>query len=103
MIHTAISIFHDYHCPILRNSFPPVSYAPVQSDWSPSPSEVPSLTGCLRRTGTQSDWVPQKDWVTSHDWNWCIPTSRVFERRIFLSSNFKKIGFTDEVILCTYL
>ena len=33
MIHTAISIFHDYHCPILRNSFPPVRYAPVQSDW----------------------------------------------------------------------
>ena len=27
-----------------------------QSDWSPSP------TGYLRRTGTQSDWVPQKDW-----------------------------------------
>ena len=42
MIHTTISIFHDYHCPILRNSFPPVSYAPVQSDWSPSLSEVPS-------------------------------------------------------------
>ena len=25
MIHTAISIFHNYHCPILRNSSPPVS------------------------------------------------------------------------------
>ena len=43
-----------------------------------------SRTGYLRRTGIQSDWV------TSHDWNWCIPTSRVFETRIFLSSNFKK-------------
>ena len=85
MIHTAISIFHDYHCPILRNSFPPVRYAPVQSDWSPSPSEVPSPTGYLKRAGIQSDWV------TNHDWNWCIPTSRVFETRIFLSSNFKKM------------
>ena len=50
-----------------------------QSDWSPS------RTGYLRRTGIQSNWV------TSHDWNWCIPTSRVFEMRIFLSSNFKKM------------
>ena len=33
-------------------------------------------------TGTQS---------TSHDRNWCIPISRVFETRIFLSSNFKKM------------
>ena len=33
-------------------------------------------------TGTQS---------TSHDWNSCIPTSRIFETRIFLSSNFKKM------------
>ena len=33
-------------------------------------------------TGTQA---------TSHGWNWCIPTSRVFETRIFLSSNFKKM------------
>ena len=104
MIHTAISIFHDYHCPILRNSFPPAGYAPVQSDWVPV------------RLVTQSDWVPQKDWnpvglgtseglrpsrtgwpvmtgtqSTSHDWNWCIPTSCVFETRIFLSSNFKKM------------
>ena len=45
----------------------------------------PSRTGYLWRTGTQSDWV------TSHDWNWCIPTSRVFETWIFLSSNFKKM------------
>ena len=54
------SIFHDYHCPILRNSFPPVRYAPVpvmtgglgtSHDWSPSPSEVPSRTEYLRRTG----------------------------------------------------
>ena len=44
-----------------------------------------SRTGYLRRTGIQSDSV------TSHDWNWCIPTSRVFETRIFLSSNFKKM------------
>ena len=50
-----------------------------QFDWSPS------RTGYLRRTGIQSDWV------TSHDWNWCIPTSRVLETRIFLSSNFKKM------------
>ena len=105
MIHTAISMFHDYHCPILRNSFPPVRYAPVQSDWVPvrlvtqSFWGTPSPTGYLKRTGTQSDWVPQKDWdpvglgdqSTSHDWNWCIPTSRVFETRIFLSSNFKKM------------
>ena len=94
MIHTAISIFHDYHCPILRNSFPPVRYAPVQSDW------VPQKDWVLSQTGTQSDWV------TSHDWNWCTPTSRIFETRIFLSSNFKKwenTGFTDEVILYTYL
>ena len=33
-------------------------------------------------TGTQS---------TSDEWNWCIPTSRVFETRIFVSSNFKKM------------
>ena len=76
MIHTAVSIFHDYHCPILRNSFPPVRYAPVQSDWVPV------------RLVTQSYWGTQS---TSHDWNWCIPTSRVFETRIFLSSNFKKM------------
>ena len=138
------SIFHDYHCSILRNSFPPVRYAPVHSDWVPvrlvtqsfwgtQSDWVPqkdwdpvglgtseglgsSPTGYLRRTGIQSDWVPQKDWdpvelgtseglgssrtgrsvmtgtqSTSHDWNWCIPTSRVFETRIFLSSNFKKM------------
>ena len=85
----------------------------------PSPTGCLRRTGYLRRTGTQSDWVPQKDWdpvglstseglgpsrigylrrtgtqsdwVTSHDWNWCIATSRVFETRIFLSSNFKKM------------
>ena len=110
MIHTAISIFHDYHCRILRNSFPPVRYAPVQSDWVPVRLVTQSFWG------TQCDWVPQKDWdpvglgtseglgssrtgwpvmtgtqSTSHDWNWCIPTSRVFETRIFLSSNFKKM------------
>ena len=104
------SIFHDYHCPILRNSFPPVRYAPVQSDWVP----VRLVTRFF--WGIRSDWVPQKDcdafglgtseglgpsrtgWPvmtgtqsTSHDWNWCIPTSRVFETRIFLSSNFKKL------------
>ena len=76
MIHTAISIFHDYHCPILRNSFPPVRYAPVQFDWVPV------------RLVTQSFWGTQS---TSHDWNWCISTSHVFETRIFLSSNFKKL------------
>ena len=82
------SIFHDYHCPILRKSFPPLSYAPVQSDWSPSPSEVPSPTEYIRRTG----WpVMTSTQSTSDEWNWCIPTSRVFETRIFVSSNFKKM------------
>ena len=61
------------------------------SDWSPSPSEVPSPTGYLRRTGYLWRTGTQSDWVTSHDWNWCISTSRVFETRIFLSSNFKKM------------
>ena len=56
-----------------------------QSDLSPSPSQLPSPTGYLRRTGTQSDWM------TSDDCNWCIPTCRVFETRIFVSSNFKKM------------
>ena len=45
------SIFHDYHCPILRNSSPPVRYTPVQSGWAPSPSEVPSRTGYPVRLG----------------------------------------------------
>ena len=100
MIHTAISIFHDYHFPFFAIAFlllgmhqsSPTEY---QSDWSPvllrypvrlgtSKGLVTSRTGYLRRTGIQSNWV------TSHDWNWCIPTSRVFEMRIFLSSNLKK-------------
>ena len=43
---------------------------------------------------------------TSDEWNWCISTCRVFETRIFVSSNFKKWenkGFTDEIILYAYL
>ena len=104
------SIFHDYYCSILRNSFPPVRYAPVQSDWV----RVRLVTQSF--WGTQSDWVPQKDWnpvglgtseglgpsrtgwpamtgthSSSDEWKWCIPTCRVFETRIFVSSNFKKM------------
>ena len=104
------SMFHDYHCPIVRNSFPPLSYAPVQSDWVPVRLVTQSFWG------TQSDWVPEKDWdpvglgtseglgssrtgwavmtvrqSSSDEWKWCMPTCRVFETRIFVSSNFKKM------------
>ena len=73
------------------HQFSPTEY---QSDWSPGSSEVPSPTGCLRRTGylRRTGWpMMTGTQSTSHDWNWCIPTSRIFETRIFLSSNFKKM------------
>ena len=52
MIHTAISIFHDYHCSVLRNSFPPVRYAPVQSDWVPQKDWDPVGLGTSEGLGS---------------------------------------------------